>query len=95
MTHAGGEGGKIASPTDQLLDMVMLRLRLSDGLDLGKVRTRFGAAAAESILNAIAPHQDKQLVDIEGDHISLRDPQGLMLSNDIISDVFAVLDTSE
>ncbi len=138
---------------EQLLDHVMLRLRLSDGLDLAHVAARFGAAAAAAIAAALAPHVKAGLAEVvvgsagqapalfdvsmpvaqhvgladalagfggassaprtkrrsaaqhagdrdasgigEGLHgrvVRLTDPEGFLVSNDIISDVFVSLE---
>ena len=79
---------------DCLLDKVMLRLRLADGLNLGEVELKFGKKQAELIREAIKPHCKQKTVDFDGNTISLADPQGFLFSNDIISDIFAMLDTA-
>ena len=77
---------------ERLLDMVMLRLRLSDGLDFRVVADCFGEEKVSSIRSALRPHIDKGLVEERGSCIRLTDPEGFLMSNDIISDVFAALD---
>jgi oxygen-independent coproporphyrinogen-3 oxidase len=82
----------------------MLRLRTADGLDLRDVATFYGADVAQRALQALRPHlragraamvgavpmhQDVQ--DTQLPVIRLSDPDGFLLSNDIISDVFAAL----
>ena len=82
---------------DQLLDTVMLQLRLGAGLDLTAVAASHGAAAAAAVRAAAAGHAKRGLVELfsgPGGEARLRlaDPQGFLLSNDIISDIFAALD---
>jgi len=95
--------GQIApeTPMDRLTDTIMLRLRLSDGLDLRKVATDFpdGADAVEFIIEALKEHEDAGRVVFERDGkretvttIKLVDPEGFLVSNDVISDVFAAID---
>ena len=89
------------SRADALLDFVMLQLRLSDGLALADVVERMGgtgrgARAAEAVLEAVRPHVLAGTALLEGEgpgrRIRLADPDGFLVSNDIISDVFAALD---
>eukprot|EP00884_Botryococcus_braunii_P009156 jgi/Botrbrau1/18241/Bobra.53_1s0095.1 len=84
---------------EQLLDAVMLRLRLSDGLDLDWLSQQFGRSAVEMVLEGLEPHFPRGLaVRIPpgahpGDRLGrvrLTDPEGFLLSNDVISDVFAL-----
>ena len=93
---------------EQLLDAVMLRLRMSDGLDLDWVSAMFGQSPAEAISKCLQPHCRRGLVRF--DHgttagldrqafkklgrVRLTDPEGFLVSNDIISDVFLALNES-
>ncbi len=78
---------------DRLLDKVMLRLRLADGLDLRDVEAEFGKKRADLIRKAVEGHELKKTVHYDGCTIRLTDPEGYLFSNDIISDIFAKLDT--
>jgi len=56
---AAGCDDSTAEPTDEgeaLLETLMLRLRLSDGVELPQLRARFGAPAADALLAALRPH---------------------------------------
>lgn len=69
------------------------------GLDLDAVGRSHGAAAQEQIRQAVRQHEKKGLVifqaGAEGDtQCRLADPEGFLLSNDIISDIFAALSPS-
>ncbi|GAB4820010.1 hypothetical protein N2152v2_007056 [Parachlorella kessleri] len=134
---------------DKLLDTIMLRLRLADGLDLSSIQGRNadGEQLRSVVLRALQPHIEQGLVQFRpiqadtalnsadsspsrggpnspqgrseglelqqqtqqeqrarglltsGQHgageaavVSLTDPEGFVVSNDIISDVFAALD---
>jgi len=98
-----GMGMAPESPEDRLLDMVMLRLRLRDGLDLQAVAAEFGAAAAESINASVHSFVERGLVErLEGPGgtgqppvLRLVDPDGLLLSNDIIAEIFSVVGDSD
>ena len=87
--------GDIAESVEEerLLDKVMLRLRLADGLNLGEVQEEFGKKQADLIMEAIKPHCMQKTVDFDGHIVRLNDPRGFLFSNDIISDIFAKLDT--
>jgi len=105
---------------DQLLDTVMLSLRMADGLDLAAIAEQHGANAAHRIQAALQPHLASGLVSAvekqeqlsraayqepqtQSTHecsgirtqpwpcLRLADPGGFLVSNDIISDVFAAL----
>jgi coproporphyrinogen III oxidase-like Fe-S oxidoreductase len=94
-----------AAAADLLTDIVMLRLRTADGLDVGEVRRRFGRAAAAAVEAALAPHAAGgravrvKLEEWEGDGDAatwrLIDPAGFVVSNAVIADVFAALDGVE
>ena len=116
-----GQAQELQPLADQLLDTVMLSLRLADGLDLAAVAARHGGNAADHIQAALQPHLDsgrvsaveqqrrhspgsQQCLHSEQGRLSgtsnrtylwpclrLTDPGGFLVSNDIISDVFAAL----
>ena len=90
-----------AAAQDGLLDFVMLQLRLVEGLGLEDVAERAGggsrgARMAARVLEAIRPHAKAGTARVCGEgsarRVQLVDPDGLLVSNDIISDVFAALD---
>lgn len=93
---AGAEDA-IESAEERLLDFVMLRLRLSDGLDFRILRKEFGEAAASIVAASLQQHVPKGLVEAldNGQRLRLSDPGGFLVSNDIISDVFAALDRAD
>jgi coproporphyrinogen III oxidase-like Fe-S oxidoreductase len=112
--------------TLDILEVVMLALRTSDGLDLDTINRGYGSDAVHKILDALEPFTNRNLVLVEtGDNqsmgstlkvgsnpadtlrpadalnsgddqkrygrVRLRDPEGFLVSNDIISSVFAAL----
>ena len=101
--NGGGLPGAEQEPQaadDDLLDTVMLRLRLADGLDLAAVAGQHGGVAASRIRRALEPHMARGLVASAGkgqqsaqagSKFRLTDPAGFLVSNDVISDVFAAL----
>lgn len=132
-THAGlqvaGAWLPRESDDDRLLDTIMLRLRLADGLDLCQLARQHpqGGEAADLLRAALAPHAARGWVLTHGggggskgsagssssndgssgrssgggggladmDWVRLADPDGFIVSNDIISDCFAALDVTE
>ena len=82
------------SSEDKLLDYVMLRLRLADGIPVDVLRDRFGSSVVHAVENALevgsSPHAYR--TEINGrSHLRLSDPEGFLVSNDCISTVFAHL----
>jgi oxygen-independent coproporphyrinogen-3 oxidase len=96
----------VETPHERLLDRFMLALRTSDGLDLAALAREHGQErvlralpalerAAEAGLAELRPAAAAASSSSSGlpyDWVRLTDPKGLMLSNDVISDVFALLD---
>jgi putative oxygen-independent coproporphyrinogen III oxidase len=79
-----------------LTDIIMKRLRTSDGLDLQWIRERFGKDIVASIIRGAQLGLDLGFAEIvephdEGRILRLKDPEGLLYSNYIISSVFAEL----
>lgn len=84
-------------PDDEevLLDMVMLRLRTRDGLELREVQERFGEGPAQVLTKAVEVAVAEGGAEWAGPtRVRLTDPEGLFRSNDIISDLFCALDRS-
>jgi oxygen-independent coproporphyrinogen-3 oxidase len=116
---------------EQLLDVIMLSLRLSDGLALQQLQRDYGREAVAPLLPAIQSFLQQGLMQVvllkdrekghingqhsSGDHglvdadavyyklcddlkegrecsVRLTDPAGFLLSNDVISELFAHLD---
>jgi oxygen-independent coproporphyrinogen-3 oxidase len=131
--QVGGAWMPRESADDRLLDTIMLRLRLGDGLHLGQLAAGHpqGGEAADRVLAALRPHIARGwvLADSGGgsseegssasggsssssggggsvrtgggsspssvQHVRLADPDGFVISNDIISDCFAAFDLTE
>lgn len=85
-----------ATSEDVLTDMIMLQLRKASGLDLGMMERRFrhGALIKDAILDAISTSVERGLVEYDADNnvVKFIDPDGFLLSNDVISDIFVALD---
>ena len=97
--HSGGlPGAHIAqqTPAEDLEDHVMLSLRLADGLDMQQIHNTFGNQAAQRVMAAVQRHVQSGLVKVQPlearlPRICLADPDGFLVSNDIISDIFVAL----
>jgi oxygen-independent coproporphyrinogen-3 oxidase len=75
-----------------ILDFVMLSLRTKDGLNLEQLTQRYGIEKTEKVIKSLNPYITNNLVEHKEKSINLSDPEGFMLSNEIISSVFAALD---
>lgn len=64
-------------------EYVMLRLRLSEGIDLGELAAQFGAASAERVGGLSRPLIAAGLMESRGNRIALT-PKGMLVSNSII-----------
>jgi len=77
---------------DRLLDSLMLGLRLADGISLNNLEHCFGQNVIDSIRRAMAPYEQAGWVECrEGDRLRLRDPEGFLLSNTILTTLFEYL----
>jgi oxygen-independent coproporphyrinogen-3 oxidase len=94
-TLAQNPGNLPAEPTssqDQLLETLMLGLRLREGLDLQAIAQRFGTLVTEKLLTVLKPFAEKGWVnDTNPARIALSDPEGFLFSNTILSRLFAEL----
>ena len=85
------------SADERLLDYVMLRLRLADGIPLDDLQQKHGRSAAqaavETLLSGNLFHGNyacEAIIDGQR-HVRLTDPEGFLMSNDCISTLFAEL----
>ena len=81
-------------PIDQLLETLMLGLRLKEGVNLSAIAEQFGSQAVKQILVSLQPYIDKQWVQLtkpngkEWGQLKLSDPEGFLFSNCIIAQLF-------
>lgn len=64
-------------------EYIMLRLRLTDGIDLDELAAQFGAASAERVSRRAEPLARAGLIKCDGRHLALT-PRGMLVSNSII-----------
>ena len=95
----GMDSMKAESAHEQLLDYVMLRLRLADGISLEELQQRHGYGAAKTTVDTLLSgdlYHGKYACEtvVEGQrHVRLTDPEGFLMSNDCIATLFAELPT--
>eukprot|EP00568_Trieres_chinensis_P019517 CAMPEP_0183324884 /NCGR_PEP_ID=MMETSP0160_2-20130417/78253_1 /TAXON_ID=2839 ORGANISM="Odontella Sinensis, Strain Grunow 1884" /NCGR_SAMPLE_ID=MMETSP0160_2 /ASSEMBLY_ACC=CAM_ASM_000250 /LENGTH=147 /DNA_ID=CAMNT_0025492567 /DNA_START=72 /DNA_END=515 /DNA_ORIENTATION=+ len=84
---------------DILSDIIMTRLRTSEGLDLDWIRTKYlnGEKRAQAVLDGAELAlslglAERVQVHGAGDHLRLVDPDGFLFSNSIISSIFVELE---
>ncbi len=73
----------------------MKRMRTSDGLDLEWIQQRFGSKIRDTIVKGATLGLELNLAEILGEDdrviLRLKDPDGFLYSNYIISSIFAEL----
>ncbi|AFZ42544.1 coproporphyrinogen III oxidase, anaerobic [Halothece sp. PCC 7418] len=80
---------------EQLLEILMLGLRLPEGIDLSAIAQQFGAEKVGQITQTLQPYFDQNCVilgNIDHDQwgqLKLTDPEGLLFSNTILADLFS------
>lgn len=80
------------SQIDYLLDSLMTRLRLKEGIDLKQLTEQFGESAVAQILLCLKPYEEANWVEITPERIRLTDPEGFLFSNVILTKLFAQFD---
>lgn len=80
---------------DRLQNLVMTRLRTSEGLDLDLVRQQYGSSCVDAIFKGACLEELKELVVYEAPTLRLIDSKGFMFSNSILSSIFLALDELE
>lgn len=78
------------SQEDQLLETLMLGLRLKEGVSLNLINDQFGEKTVKQILQILDKFREQNLVklDQEKQRLSLTDPQGFLFSNTILAEIF-------
>lgn len=83
----------LPSLEDRLLDLVLKRLRTSEGLDLNWICHEFGSQYENAIRRGAALGIELGMATVdERGVLKLTDPRGLLYSNSIISTIFAELE---
>ncbi|AFZ47367.1 coproporphyrinogen III oxidase, anaerobic [Cyanobacterium stanieri PCC 7202] len=76
--------------TEELLDTLMLGLRLKKGVNLVSIKKQFGQETITQIIDTLKPYLDRKLVILSSDetHLKLSDPEGFLYSNSILTPLF-------
>ena len=83
------------SATDQLLETLMLGLRLADGIDLTQIAQQFGQQTVAKIWTCLLPYQAQGWVEALGSgRIRLSDPEGFLFSNTVLAALFEQLEAA-
>lgn len=70
--------------TEQLMEeMIMLRLRMREGIDMDEFTRRFGCREARKVWNNARPYAENGMLDLSRSHIALTE-KSIMVSDDII-----------
>lgn len=91
------QGGKIevekVSQTDQLLETLMLGLRLREGVNLGNISYQFGEEVTTQILKSLTPFFSQHLIQYQekNQQLQLTDPEGFLYSNTVLTALFTDL----
>ena len=82
------------SKTDQLLETLMLGLRLKEGVNLATITNKFGIKIKQKILDCLANFCEANLVtyDDNTQQLSLTDPDGFLYSNTVLTALFTELE---
>ncbi len=66
-------------------EYIMLRLRLKDGLSVSETRRLYGESAVENIIKKAPFLNERELVNFDGEHLSLT-TRGMLISNSVIAE---------
>jgi len=88
---------QVGTETDEALEVVMLALRTADGLDVPAFAEKYGNAYVDKILSGVKQFAGQGLVQLKRAaapdcslrNVRLTDPDGFLMSNDVISSIFA------
>lgn len=84
-----------STPTDILLETLMLGLRLSEGISLLEIKEKFGETVQQKILASLHKYRDQGWIDyLNLERIKLTDPEGFLFSNTVLATLFKHLDDS-
>ncbi|TAF08714.1 MAG: coproporphyrinogen III oxidase [Nostocales cyanobacterium] len=82
---------EITPLAEELLETLMLGLRLAEGLSLTVLAEKFGIRKVEEIKQCLQPYFHRRWVEIEGEKLRLTDPDGFLFSNVVLADLFEKL----
>jgi coproporphyrinogen III oxidase-like Fe-S oxidoreductase len=80
---------------EEVMDIVLKRLRTSDGLSLRYIRTRYGDQVVDAIIKGVGElgiKYNMATIDTTNEVVRLVDPTGFLFSDTIISNIFYELE---
>ncbi|WP_017299267.1 radical SAM family heme chaperone HemW [Nodosilinea nodulosa] len=98
---AGTHGDLPTPPLEQLLDRLMVGLRLREGIGGDEVRSLCPASHWPRLYKALQPHIENRLIVIEGQtwdtlcQLRLTDPEGFLFSNVVLADCFRAIEDQD
>ena len=76
---------------DYLLDVILTRLRTKEGLDLDWIELNLGTDTLKNVLRGAELGLELNLAEKSKSILKLKDPEGFLFSNSIISSIFSEL----
>ena len=78
------------TPTEELLDTLMLGLRLKEGVNLLSIEKKFGTDTVSQIIKTLQAPIEQKLVIFSNNSKNLRlsDPEGFLYSNSVLTELF-------
>ena len=104
LARGGITDDPILSPSERVVEEIMVGLRLKEGISLEGVCRVYGEKGLEAIGRAIAPHINNHWLITDSpavtqlnptSRIRLSDPEGFLMSNVVITDAFNALESLE
>lgn len=85
------------TPHDQLLETLMLGLRLAKGVNLSQIALKFGDKVVKQIIKFTQRYVKQGWVFLDSDYHYLRltNPEGFLYSNVVLSDLFSLFDSQD
>ncbi len=74
---------------DRFLETLMLGLRLSRGVSLRSIESEFGIDKLNSLLKCLERYQRSGWVENVDSYLKLTDPEGLLFSNVVLTEIFS------
>lgn len=84
--------GEPLTANDELLETLMLGLRLSEGIAWSALEAQFGRAIADKISVTLQPYTAQGWVAGDPSSLRLTDPEGFLFSNTILASLFEALE---
>ena len=79
----------ITTTEDRFLETLMLGLRLSRGVSLRSIESEFGIDKVTNLLKCLERYQKSGWVENVDSYLRLSDPEGLLFSNVVLTEIFS------